>query len=334
MSKKNDKDWKDAFLKSGLPLENDVKKYLDKKGCVGHLEYSYLRPNREQELTEFSYDIDSSFFPGNHYVDLMIECKYKHPNTQWVFLPEEYWEMYEIHPLTFLHPNDYFIDNKYYFHKTPNFTMELAPLCSKGVEIQGNKQKENTLTGAYAQLSYAFADKITSGIEHQVDKLLGPNSDKTVFFTIPIVVTTAELYRIRDSVTISDIKNSTLIEEIADRHNLLVVKNSIGPELEQYNLHIFQQFIDKFGEEKLTEHNRSHRENIYQLFGSIAANDCPSSFVIIQYTEQNAGFEKFFDFVNQVIIPPQELLDEIKKREDEWSQKMEKFEEKFSNKEK
>ena len=39
------KSWQQSLLSSSLPLENDVKRYLDSKGCITGYEYSYLKPD-------------------------------------------------------------------------------------------------------------------------------------------------------------------------------------------------------------------------------------------------------------------------------------------------
>lgn len=67
MDKKNA--WKEHLLKSGLPLEFEVKKFLDSKGCVSNVDHTYMRYEEHNLNTEFSYDIDSSYIKGDHFMD-------------------------------------------------------------------------------------------------------------------------------------------------------------------------------------------------------------------------------------------------------------------------
>ena len=65
--------WKDYILKSGLPLEFEVKKTLDKLGFWSKSEFSYMRENENNLSTEFSYDIDSEMHIKEHCFELLIE---------------------------------------------------------------------------------------------------------------------------------------------------------------------------------------------------------------------------------------------------------------------
>ena len=52
------------MLSSGLPLEYEVKRYFELKGCITNFEYSYLRPNETNIEREFSYDVDGAYNKG------------------------------------------------------------------------------------------------------------------------------------------------------------------------------------------------------------------------------------------------------------------------------
>jgi hypothetical protein len=58
------KSWKDLLLSTGLPLENDVKKYLESRGCIASHEYTYLKPDEQGHEKQFSYDIDAAYIRG------------------------------------------------------------------------------------------------------------------------------------------------------------------------------------------------------------------------------------------------------------------------------
>lgn len=191
------KSWKEALLASGLPLENDVQEYLRGRGCITHFEYSYLRPDEHEIKRPFSYDIDAAFIRENQFVYLMTECKYRNPDTKWIFLPDSYDGYRKFYPNDFMHAIDHFVELKFPF--VSDFPRYLAPACSKGVELAGDDRNQKSINQALSQLAYAMAPKIADAIEHQVGRFLVYDH---IFFHIPIVVTTAKLFRINSGVNI------------------------------------------------------------------------------------------------------------------------------------
>ena len=165
--------WKDFLLKSGLPLENDVFRYLREKGAVPSFEYSYLRNDERQNEKQFSYDLDASYFRRGYGCGLMIECKYRHDSTTWVFTPDEYGGPEEIYETSFVHPFDRFVSRKFPFSGIP--VAKFAPLCSKGIEITSSGSNEKTITQGISQLSYAFAEQVVHAVSHQVNNLIEEN---------------------------------------------------------------------------------------------------------------------------------------------------------------
>lgn len=320
---KNKNAWKDHLLKSGLPLEFEVKKFLDEYGCISNMERTYLRNNEAEVPTEFSYDIDSSYIEGEHFIDLMIECKYRHESVRWVFLPETYGSIDDIKHTDFMHPVDHFNTHEY---RNFNFPIAFGPLCSKGVELTSEGANPKTITQAIAQLAYAIADKATNAILHQTDDVLGTHFKSTTFYSIPIIVTTAQLYRLREEVDIKMIKASELLEDIATSEPFLVLKAKPGSDLLKYNQEIFSDFIMERGLEDLTAKLKSFNDDPRFILDHIARNDCPNSIVVIQHTPDNNGLIRFFEFINRVIKPDQEIFDLIKQKDEEHKAFFEKFE--------
>src|SRR5437773_1986873 len=92
---KKEKDWKDALLKSSLPLEQLVSETLESNGFTIGGEYSYVRPNEHNARTEFSIDLhtDDTVMRKSEKVEiearlnLLVECKYCSPGVKWIFSP-------------------------------------------------------------------------------------------------------------------------------------------------------------------------------------------------------------------------------------------------------
>jgi hypothetical protein len=306
----NENKWKDYLLKSGIPLEYEIMEFLSKKNCISDFDYTYFRQDQLNHLTEFSYDIDSSFIEPPHFINLMIECKYRHETTKWLFLPECYDGTDEIFYTSFMHPNNHFCEKGDYW--LGDFPSEFAPLCSKGIEITTDGQNPKTITQATSQLAYAMAEKITIGMQHQIDGLLGNHFKNTIFYNIPIIITTAELYRINENSSIDIIKASNNIEEIATKENCLIVKNNKSVNLKDYNYSIFQDFISEFGREKLEKHLNSFNTDLDFVMSVISEHYCPSCFVVIHHSKENIAFEELFNYIKRVFKPDKEVIDLIK----------------------
>ena len=318
----NKSNWKEHLLKSGIPLEFEIKKYLDAKNCVSNFEYTYFRENEDKNLTEFSYDLDSSYIVTPHFADLMIECKYRHESTKWVFLPEQYDGIDEITHTSFMHKNAHFNTAPHY---QPPFPIPFAPLCSKGIELTNDGNNPKTITQAIHQLSYAMARRIINGMQHQVDSVLREHFENTIFYNIPIIVTTAKLFRIREDVDIDRIKLADDIEEISTNETCVVVKSPAGIDLETYNNTIFNNFITENERETLNKYLNSFNKEIDFVTSVIARNYSPSCILVVHYSKENNGLDQFFDFIDRVFNPDQEVKDLIAKRQKEMKDFLLKF---------
>lgn len=303
--------WKDYLLKSGIPLEYEVMQYLSKKGCVGNYEHTYMRNDENGIANEFSFDISSSYIKGGDFFDLMIECKYRDQSTNWIFIPDdEYGGINEIYSHAFLNPIDHFNQN----NKFSQLDFEpLGTLCGKGIEITSGGPNPKTIEQAIKQLSYAMADKVINAMEHQIDRLLG--NSEFIFYNIPIIVTTANLFQLKDNIKISELKKAKNIEDVAVKTDCLILNGNIGTDLENYNLSKFVDFINQRGKAFLEQNLNSFNKDISFVFSVIAKHYCPQAIVIIHHSDANSGFDKLFDYLNEVITPTKKTFERIKEKE-------------------
>jgi len=315
--------WKDFLLKSSIPLEYEVMQLLNKYGCVGNYEHAYLREDENEIINEFSYDIDAAYIKGTDFFKLMIECKYRDPSTNWIFIPENYGGMNEIESHAFLNPIDHFTKkNKFSFLDFE----PLGALCGKGIEITSNGQNPKTITQAISQLSYAMAEKVIISMEHQIDELL--TTSEFIFYNIPIIVTTANLYRLNENVTIEEIKIAKNIEDIGTKEDCFVLNGNIVPDLESYNFSKFSEFINSRGRDNLNKKLNSFNDDIAFVFSVIAKYYCPQAIAVIQHSQTNEGFKKLFDFLDEVNFPSEKTIHRMQEKErkmKEFSVKIEKL---------
>jgi hypothetical protein len=311
------KSWKEALLASGLPLENDVQEYFRGKGCISNFEYSYLRPDELAIERQFSYDIDAAYIRDNQFVTLMAECKYRHPGTKWVFLPESYGGSVELHPNDFMHTMDHFVELRFPF--LSNFPRHLAPACSKGVELAGDERNQKSITQALSQLAYAMAPKIADAIEHQVERLLVHDH---IFFHVPMVVTTAEIFRINAGVTIKELREARSLDNVALEEEMLVLHYTPGIYLKRYNLNILNALRERLGERNLTKSMQTFTDSIDHLFSVISDHYSPTAFVVISVGKGWQALDQFFRYIDELLNPSKELLREIRKQKAEIQERL------------
>ena len=116
--------------------------------------------------------------------------------------------------------------------------------------------------------------------------------------------------------TINDIKNSSEIPEVSTKEDCLVLKTPTGKHLENYNLEKFVNFIEKYGVSELNKNLKSFNKNIEFVCSVIAQHYSPSAMAIIQFTEENNGFKKLFDFLNELVKPTEKTLNRQKEKQE------------------
>lgn len=294
--------WKDYFLKSGVPLEFEIKKILDKYECFTKYDESYLRENELNVETEFSYDINSVSIKDQNFFELMIECKYRDKSTNWIFLPESTKsDKRSLANNSVLHPNDYFtFENK--FHFNPFQMPYLAESCNKGIEITTHGQNPKSITQAISQLSYAMSENFLNTIIHHLESNDG--CEDNIHYHIPIIVTTANLYLLNDNVTIKSIKDCDTLDEVATKQKHLIFNCNIGKDLEDYNKKVLSKILKRFDKNFLNRRIGSEHFNNFDIFVSIVSRVlCPSNIYIVQHTEKSETLDDLFEMLKEVAYP-------------------------------
>jgi hypothetical protein len=292
--------WKEYLLKSGVPLEYEVKTLLESYSVLTSYEQTYLRKDESNIETEFSYDLDCAYVKELNHFNLMIECKYRNETTNWLFLPDVDSRNNSLTFNSILHPNDYFTEsNKFHFEL---FEMPyLAPICAKGIEITSDGQNPKSITQAINQLSYAMAQNMVEGFKVHLESNDG--MENVIFFQIPIIVTTANLYRLKRDISISEIKNCSKIEDIAQRIDSLILTQNIGKDLETYNKSVFSEIIKRFDKQFLNRKLTKYKDGIEQLIEVLSKYYCPQSILVINHSPESKGFHNLINLLDEIAIP-------------------------------
>jgi hypothetical protein len=268
---RKDKSWKEHLLSSGLPLEYAVKQSVARFDVASPAEFNYFRKNEAGQSTEFSVDIHASLLnTSSYFVDLFIECKYRHDSVRWVFTPEPESTASSLSDvLTWMDSFAAWRVN----HNLLRRARRPFQSCGKGIELLPDGTNPKTIRQAVDQLRYAFASSAADAITHQRQHLLGPQSP--VFAYLPIVVTTAQIWRLRDSCSLDGIRGAKDIEQVADRESVIVLHECPSNELKVHTRHTMTTFLSN--EDLLP--SDSIKRSIHHL-----ADQHPRHFLVVEFT--------------------------------------------------
>jgi hypothetical protein len=276
------KTWKDHLLSSGLPLEQSVIRDLKSIGIIDPREYKYERLNENGVPTVFSVDIQATMINGltnGLWMEFFVECKYRHDNTKWIFTPTEYSEWRDdafqdafiiLDDLT-----DLRVDHNYI-----NKFASKYPLCNKGIEIFNNDANPKSIEQAIHQLKFALVDATAESLQEQTENFTG--SKNPIFVFIPLIVTTAEIWRLNPKTTIEMIREANELTDVAKPHKYILVQQNPDNELERHTLKLFN---GKLGDAQIENFN-SQKKGVYQNYQHFVnhfAAYYPSYYFVIQY---------------------------------------------------
>jgi hypothetical protein len=314
MSSLNNNKWKDFLLKSGLPLEFEVKKVLDKSGFYTKSEFSYLRKNENEVLTEFSFDLDAEIRIKDNLFELLVECKYRDESTNWLFIPEEYNDSTRgIGTTDFLNTNSFFYNKEYFdLHYTMLNIIKVAPLCSKGIEITTTGNNPKSIDQAIAQLSYGIVDKVILAMEKQL------SNDEDDYFNliyhhVPVVITTANLFRLKKNTNINSIKNASQISDLATAHDILLIEPSSSLDLKNYAYKKLNDFEEKYSKKYLNEQlDKKFREKGKDFeYYKNEISEFPIGILIINHALISKALKKLLIAFNEIAAPSQKLKNQL-----------------------
>ena len=298
------KSWKEYLLSSGVPLEHSVIKILKSYGFDDLSEFKYIRGNEQGIETLFSVDIKAKKYSGKSLANLslLLECKYRHDQAKWIFVPSEY----ECFGIEF---RDLFIStselsesvsiNSTYLNK---FADRYA-LCGKGVEILDNSFNPKAIEQAISQVSYALPNLFVKELNSQA---LGPPTIKDkVRIIIPFIVTTAQLWRLNEETTIENIRHADNLDEVAKEYDLLLIRREPDNFLATYTLEILQKNLGQYTMDILNRNEAIDSNGFISRF----ARQQPSVFVVIHYSRVEQMLQNLIPFIeSDNLLKPKKYL--------------------------
>jgi hypothetical protein len=297
------KTWKDHFLSSGIPLEYSVAEVFADLTHWQRGEFRYERKD-EQGLTRiFSVDVHSTNLKldseRNLRVETLVECKYRHDATKWVFTPDEY-DFFEVEFDELFVTFDECCGSRHLNKSLLNEVSNSYPLCGKGIELLTDNSNPKTIQEAVQQLRYAVIARGVDAISHQISLIKYPinlNEPPPIFVICPIVVTTAELWRLKPGTTVEDVRKAAEISEVADSHDCLVLLQEPDKIESHHTIASFEVLSEEY---KIQFYSCIHQKG-FDSDGYVEsfASRTPSLFIFIRYDKLRSVMTDLFGLFTQ-----------------------------------
>lgn len=264
------KKWKDKLLSSGIPLELEVGRILVEKDLCVDFDYSYKRHD-EGEEKEFSVDIRASRFNPFQItnsrdtivdIDLMVECKYRNPSINWLFIPEINTDGFEnFSDKGAVKVFDEFSETNSRFKSRCD---PFAEICLKGIEInlQTGDCYDNGIRHGINQLLYSLPHVMYERINAS---FYGHINDVNPFVISPILITTADLRILKDDFSMNNLQNSEELDDISEIVPYLKLHSETTPSFDIHCSNIFEDIPLEQNKERFN-HFKNLRQREVDLF--------------------------------------------------------------------
>lgn len=259
--------WKDNLLKSSLPLEYSVARLLKQSKFFIAGEYSYSRKNEQGIQTEFSVDISAYHFMEKKKdefwadVNVLVECKYNHPNVKWIFTPNPDDESIVAGLINVFQE----LCTKY-INCDPIYKLDNElEYCIKGIEIDHRNLNPNGIKHGINQLRFAIPSIVKRILKNQSTEI--HEVDNHIEFLCPILVTTAPLFVIKEGLNLSDFVKAKRIEEIVKNVEALIYYQEVGSDLSSHiygDNNFFENDIKKIYEKLSIADNLDTQEDEFR----------------------------------------------------------------------
>lgn len=230
--------WKEALLQSGLPLEHSVQRALRDFNFWLPYEFKYWRLDEGGVNKQFSIDVAAETLDHSQAtLHFLFECKYRHDSVQWFFCPDEMEQGYLLHRDVLPIVRDWATDSPESTKRVLAGLLGLYPLCGKGMEVCGKESNPKGVSQALQQLRFAVAPKVFECLCRRYAAGL-QRSFGMPDIVVPMIVTTASIWRLRPSISIEDIRKAERIEDVAEPLGSLWLHEEPDNQLTEHNLRV------------------------------------------------------------------------------------------------
>lgn len=230
---KDPKGWKEALLKSSLPLELVVAHMLGEEGWNVGGQYTYSRANESGEDVDFSVDVvaERSLSESDPRLELkmLVECKYVSPGAQWIFSPYPDSAVVDAGLVKVVDEGAHIrvIDRR----TLVAFEDEM-PFCVRGVQLNTGAFDETNIFRGLSQLRHAMPVVVKDEIALQY--FSAQHDEGYASFCCAVLVTPAPLFHLREGLGLDDFYAAKTLSEVAEEVPWLIVWEGDAPSRSRY----------------------------------------------------------------------------------------------------
>lgn len=230
--------WKSKLLSSSVPMEYEVAQTLVSNEFSIDVDFSYTRLDGGLEK-DFSVDLRASSYILNEnediqtLIELLVECKYRHPSNKWVFFEDPNNPDFSLftHGSTLRAIDDFswkFFPN----NSTVHFDAHNC-FCIKGVEVDTSTGMvhDSEIRHGLMQLQYALPRLLVDRISFEISH---PSDENHPFLFCPILLTTSPILVVRPGVKIGTVEHSSKLEDFTTVFPWVVIHSDLTPEFERH----------------------------------------------------------------------------------------------------
>lgn len=297
------KTWKEHFLSSGIPLEYSVAEVFHGLTRRQPKEFSYERQDEQGVTRVFSVDVHSTNLNIDRRslrVETLVECNHRHDGTKWVFTPDDYDFFGASFSELFVTLDECCADRRL----NMSFLDDVSgsyPLCTKGIELLRDNSNPKAIQEAVQQLRYGVTARAIDAINHQITLVnhpIGIGDPTPIFIILPIIVTTAELWRLKPGTTVDDVRKADEITDVATSHDTVVLLQKPDNLDRKHTTLIFETNLD--GDYRKQLDNFLRMKNLDPLgFVDTFASRIPSLFIVIRYDSLRSVMTDLFNIFKQ-----------------------------------
>lgn len=293
-------------------MEYEVAQILVAKDFSTDVDFSYTRMDSGIEK-DFSVDLRATSYITSKdkdiqaVIELLVECKYRHPSNKWLFFEDPNDGSFS--PFTLGHTLRAVDDFSWRFFSsdaTVAFDRNNC-FCIKGVEVDvaNGGVHDSEIRHGLLQLQYALPRLLTDTITFQIHN---SEDENTPFFFCPILLTTSQILVARPGVKIGTVERADKLEDFSTVAPWIVVHSDLTPEFERHMTTQCKE-LSKFADNPWMKDLEKYRE---------AKGECKHRLPVTQLrmlSGQKSG--RPFEYFSQTIVCSLEhfprLLQEVKR---------------------
>src|SRR5690606_22299756 len=133
------------------------------------------------------------------------------------------------------------------------------------------------------------------------------------------------------NISIDEIKNCNKMSDIATKTNRLIIRNSIGVDLEKYNNIRFKSFENEAGKAVLEDKLNTFNKDLDFVWSVLSKTYSPECILVLHYSKDDNGLEELLNYIKRFVNPDKDTIKEIQQIKNDREERTKKILESIEN---